>query len=49
MRRYLALMLAALMLLSGCARLFEKEYVSEKDYEDPEITGDSDTQECCAF
>ena len=45
MRRYLAFMLAALMLLSGCARLFEKEYVSEKDYEDPEVTDDSDTQE----
>lgn len=46
MRRYLALMLAALMLLlSGCARLFEKEYVSEKDYEDPEISSDSETQE----
>ena len=45
MRRILALMLAALMLLSGCARLFEKEYVSEKDYEDPEVTDDSDTQE----
>lgn len=45
MRRYLALMLAALMLLSGCARLFEKEFVSEKDYEDPEVSGDSETQE----
>ena len=38
MRRILALTLAALMLLlSGCARLFEKEYVSEKEYEDPVI------------
>ena len=46
MRRFLALALAGmLLLLSGCARLFEKEYVSEKDYEDPEITENSDTQE----
>lgn len=46
MRRFLALTLAGmLLLLSGCARLFEKEYVSEKDYEDPEITENSDTQE----
>ena len=46
MRRFLALMLAALMLmLSGCARLFEKEYVSERDYEDPEISSDTETQE----
>ncbi len=46
MRRLLAFMLAALMLLlSGCARLFEKEYVSEKEYEDPEISSDSETLE----
>lgn len=46
MRRFLTLTLAALMLLlSGCARLFEKEYVSEKEYEDPEISSDSETQE----
>ena len=46
MRRFLALTLASLMLLlSGCARLFEKEYVSEKEYEDPEISSDSETQE----
>lgn len=46
MRRFLALILAVLMLLlSGCARLFEKEYVSERDYEDPEISSDTETQE----
>ena len=46
MRRFLALSLAALMLmLSGCARLFEKEYVSEKEYDDPEISSESDTLE----
>ena len=46
MRRFLALVLASFMLLlSGCARLFQKEYVSEKDYEDPEISGSSDTLE----
>ena len=46
MRRFLALTLAAwMLLLSGCARLFEKEYVSEKEYEDPEISGDSETLE----
>lgn len=46
MRRFLALMLAVMTLsLSGCARLFEKEYVSERDYEEPEISSDSETLE----
>ena len=45
-RRFAALLLAvSTLLLSGCARLFQKEYVSTRDYEDPEISGDSDTQE----
>ena len=45
-RRSAALLLAVLtLLLSGCARLFQKEYVSTRDYEDPEISGDSETQE----
>lgn len=46
MRRILALSLAvSMLLLSGCAQLFEKEYVSEKEYEDPEISSDSETLE----
>lgn len=45
-RRSAALLLAvSMLLLSGCARLFQKEYVSTRDYEDPEISGDSETQE----
>ena len=45
MRRWLVLLLAAMLLLSGCARLFETEYVNTRDYEDPEPAADSDTQE----
>lgn len=45
-RRFAAMSLAAsMLLLSGCSRLFEKEYVSTREYEDPEISSDSQTQE----
>ena len=50
MRRLLALLLAAmLLLLSGCARLFEKEYVSTRDYEDPEPVENADTPEIHSY
>ena len=46
MRRLIALALAAVLLLtSGCARLFTKEYVSSRDYEDPETVDNADTTE----
>ena len=46
MRRLFALVLAGmLLLLSGCSRLFEKEYVSTRDYEDPEPVENADTPE----
>lgn len=46
MRKWIALLLACVMvLLCGCSSLFEKEYVSSRAYEDPEITTDSDTTE----
>lgn len=46
MRKVLSLLLAALLLfLCGCARLFEKEYVSTRDYDDPEPVSGQNTQE----
>lgn len=46
MRRMLAALLAALtLMLCGCSRLFEKEYVSAREYEDPETTENTETQE----
>lgn len=46
MRKWIALLLACVMvLLCGCSSLFEKEYVSARAYEDPDITADADTTE----
>lgn len=46
MRRWIALLLtAAMLLLTGCSSLFEKEYTSTRAYEDPDTTAGEDTTE----